>query len=332
MIPGESILKTMVIVWAPYQRRAAILAEHLGASSEFVYYRKANRFLGTPGRYAVQALLTWRALRQRRPDVILVENPPIFAALIVSLYARLYGARYIIDSHTGAFLSQKWRWSVGLHRLLSRSALVTIVHNTSQEKIVKEWGCNYLVIGFTPGSYPVGERFALDEQFNVAVVSSFLEDEPIDLVFEAASSLPDVNFYVTGDCARIAQPLLTKKPQNCYLTGYLPYERYVGLLRGVDAIMALTTSNHTLLMGAFEAVSVGTPMIISNWPVLRDYFSLGAVHVLNNVEGIREGVCLARSKQTALQQEILILQERLESEWGRKFAELQQLLSEQQVT
>lgn len=325
------MLKTTVIVWAPYQRRAAILAEHLGASAEFIYYGQAKKLLRTPVRYAVQALRTWRILRQQHPDVILVENPPIFGVLVVSLYARLYGARYIIDSHTGAFLSPKWRWSVWLHHLLSKGALVTIVHNASQEKIVKEWGCRYLVIGFTPGSYPPGEDFALDGHFNVAVVSSFLEDEPVDLVFEAAALLPEVNFYVTGNYARIAKPLLAKKSQNCYLTGYLPYEQYVGLLRRADAIMALTTSDHTLLMGAFEAVSVGTPLIISNSPVLRDYFPLGAVHVPNSVEGIRAGVCLAQHRQTTLQQEILVLQEHLEAEWVRKFAELQQLLCEQQV-
>ncbi len=196
---------------------------------------------------------------------------------------------------------------------------------------MKEWGCRYLVIGFTPGSYPPGDDFALDGQFNVAVVSSFLSDEPVDLVFQAAALLPEVRFYVTGDSRRIAQPLLSKIPGNCLLTGYLSYEHYVGLLRGVDAIMVLTTGDHTLLMGAFEAVSVGTPLIVSDWPVLRDYFSAGTVHVSNTAEGICEGVCLARREQTRLQQEILVLQERLQAEWEQKFAELQRLLHGQPV-
>jgi len=325
---AKSRLKITFIVWAPYQRRAEILAEQVGASIHFIYHRRTNRLLGTTVAYAMQALRTWRVLRQECPDVVFVENPPIFCALVASFYAQRYGARYVIDSHTGAFLSPKWRWSVGLHRLLSKGALVTIVHNTSQEKIVKKWGCRYLVIAFTPGSYPPGEHYLFDGQFNVAVVSSFREDEPVDLVFKAAALLPEVSFYITGDCARIAPSLLPKKPENCYLTGYLSYERYVGLLRGVDAIMALTTGNHTLLMGAFEAVSVGTPIIVSDWPVLRDYFSLGTVHVPNTVEGICEGVCLARREQMILQREILVLREQLEADWVRKLAELQQLLRE----
>jgi glycosyltransferase involved in cell wall biosynthesis len=319
-------LKTTFIVWAPYHRRAEILAEHLSASTEFIYYRPANKLLGTPVGYAVQALRTWRALRQGRPDTILVQNPPIFSSLVVSIYAQRYGARYVIDSHTGAFLSSKWRWSVGLHRLLSKGALATIVHNTSQEKIVKEWGCRYLVIGFTPGSYPPGEDFGLEGQFNVAVVSSFREDEPLDLVFQAAALFPEVNFYITGDSTRITRPLVSRRPDNCCLTGYLSYERYVGLLRGVDAIMVLTTGDHTLLMGAFEAVSVGTPLIVSDWPILRDYFSLGTVHVPNTVEGICEGVRRAQRERARLREEILLLREQLEAEWECKFTELLQLL------
>jgi len=321
--------KRVFIVWARYHRRSELLAQHFGATIHYVYDSQVGRLSQAPVRYLAQARQTWRVLRRERPDVIFVQNPPIFCVLVAVLYAQRYGAQYVIDSHTGAFLSAKWRWSVGIHRLLSKHALATIVHNTSQEKIVEEWGCRYLVIGFTPGSYPRGEDFTLDGQFNVAVVSGFCPDEPLGLVFEAAALLPEVSFYVTGDSTRIARPLLSKKPGNCFLTGYLSYERYVGLLRGVDAIMVLTTGDHTLLMGAFEAVSIGTPLIVSDWPILRDYFSLGTVHVPNTVEGICEGVCLAWRKQMTLQQEILVLREQLQAEWVRKFAELQQLLREQ---
>jgi glycosyltransferase involved in cell wall biosynthesis len=321
--------KMTFIAWQGYHRRSEILAQHLGATLHFIYYRPSFRLFRTPIRYVVQAWQTWHVLRLDRPDVVFVQNPPIFCVMVAFLYARRYGAQYVIDSHTGAFLSSKWRWSVGLHRILSKRALATIVHNNSQEEIVKEWGCRYLVIGFTPGSYPPGEHFALDGQFNVAVVSSFGQDESPGLVFEAAALLPEVSFYVTGNPARIARPVLFRKPGNCCLTGYLSYERYVGLLRGVDAIMVLTTSDHTLLMGAFEAVSVGTPLIVSDWPILRGYFSSGTVYVPNTAEGICEGVRLAQRNRTALRQGILVLQEQLQAEWERRFAELQQFLNEQ---
>jgi hypothetical protein len=42
--------------------------------------------------------------------------------------------------------------------------------------------------------------------------------------------------------------------------------------------------------GACEALSIGKPIITSNWLVLRNYFYKGTVHVDNSIEGIRQGV------------------------------------------
>ncbi len=316
------------IAWIGYHRRSDLLAQHLGATLHFIYYKSSHRLIRTPIRYVVQAWQTWRVLRQDRPDVIFVQNPPIFCALVAFLYARRYSVRYVIDSHSGAFISKKWRWSLPLHRLLSRGALATIVHNSSQEAIVSRWRCRYAVIGFTPGDYPAGTPFPLTGPFNVAVIASFMEDEPIDLVFGAAQCLPEVRFYVTGDCRRMGPGLPTHTPANCSLTGYLPYEAYIGLLRAVDAIVILTTRDNSLLMGGFEAVSLGTPLIVSDQPALRDYFCLGTVYVPNTVEGICEGVRRAQSERARLRQEIVLLQQRLQVEWERKFAELQQLLQQ----
>ena len=318
--------KRVFIVWARYHRRSELLAQHFGATIHYVYYGKVGKLWQAPVRYLIEAWQTWRILRRERPDIIFVQNPPIFAVVVVFLYARCHGARYVIDSHTGAFLGPKWGWSVGLHRRLSRGALTTIVHNTDIEKVVSSWGCRSLVIAFVPGEYPIALPAALDGKFNVAVVGSFGADEPVDIVFEAASRLREVGFYLTGDFNRLAPSLLAKAPDNCHLTGYLRYEQYVGLLREVDAIMVLTTRDSTLLMGGFEAVSLGIPLIISDWPVLRDYFYLGAVHIPNTALGVYEGVRRVQSELADLRPGVLELRTQLEAEWEQKFAELQNLL------
>ncbi len=319
-------MRSTFIAWTRYNRRSDLLARHLGATMHHVYYGQHGRWIQAPVRYLVQAVQTWRILRRERPEIVFVQNPPIFCALIALLYARRHGARYVVDSHTAAFLSQKWRWSLGLHRVLSRQAVTTIVTNAWLQEVVNGWGCHAFVLGFVPAEYPIGDDFPLNGRFHVAVVSTFAEDEPLDIVFEAASRLPGVSFYVTGDSNRITSRLLALKPPNCHLTGYLPYGRYVGLLRRVDAVIDLTTRDHTLLMGAFEAISLGTPLIVSDWPVLRDYFSQGTVHVSNTVEGVCEGVRRAQREQAALQQGIRLLREELHAEWEQRFARLQQLL------
>ena len=319
-------MKSTFIAWVHYHRRTELLAEHLGATLHFVQYGESGKLVQAPFRYVIQAIQTWRILRRERPTIVLVQNPPIFCALIAFLYARGHGARYVIDSHTGAFVSRRWRWSLRLHRLLSNRAVTTIVHNKSQEKIVERWGCPYFVLAYTPGDYSFGERFPLDGQFNVAVISSLRGDEPTDVVFEAARHLPDVVFFFTGNPDCLPQQVLAQKPENCCMLGYLPYSRYVGLLHAADVVLTLTTRDHTLLMGGFETVAIGKPLITSDWPVLKDYFSLGTVHVPNTVEGVCHGVRQAQAEHDALQRDMLKLRDLLENEWKQKLAELQGLL------
>lgn len=314
------------IAWTPYHRRSQILAQQFGASLHFVSYGKQGNLAQAPLRYLRQARQTWRILSQERPDVVFVQNPPIFCALLAFCYARRRQAMYAIDSHTGAFLDRRWRWSVPLHRLLSRRALVTLVHNRAQARIVEGWGCRYCLLAYTPGGYPAGEPYPLVAGYNVAVISSFAPDEPLEAIFQAASQLPAVHFYITGNYLRASPDLLQNKSGNIHLTGYLPDNQYSGLLREVDAVMVLTTRDNTLLMGAFEAVSLGTPLIISDWPVLKEYFSLGAVYVRNTADDICEGVRRAQRDAIVLQRDILVLQERLQVEWQQKFSELQLIL------
>jgi hypothetical protein len=318
--------KGIFIAWTRYHQRTEFLAHKLGIRLHYIYSGNQGRLLHAPIRFIIQAWQTWRILRREFPEFVFIQNPPIFCVLIAFIYSWRYGARYVIDSHTAAFLSPRWRWSLWLHRLLSTRALMTIVHNSSQGKMIKSWGCSDFVLGDYPGPRAGGVRFHLDGQFNVAVISSFATDEPLDIVFEAAGGLPEINFYVTGDSNRIAPRLLAKKPHNCSLTGYLPHKRYLGLLQGVDAIIALTTRNHTLLSGAWEAVSIGKPLIVSDWPILKHCFSQGTVHVPNTAEGVYRGVRRVQAEHDILQQDMLKLRDQLTQEWELKFRELQEQL------
>lgn len=329
--------KTSFIAWVRYDRRPDLLAERFGTEPHYIVVGQQGKLWQAPLRYPIQAWKTWRLLRRERPDVVYVQNPPIFAVLVVYLYARLHGAQYIIDSHTSAFIAPRWRWALGLLRRLARGALTVIVHNKAQADIVKQWGVPYVVIGFLAGDYPPGSPYPLKEAgngnhepFHVAVISTYELDEPLDVVFEAARQMPDVSFYVTGDSRRITPELLALKPDNCHLTGFVPYDQYIGLLRQAGTIIDLTTRNHTLLMGGFEAVSLGTPLITSDWPILRQYFSRGTVHIPNSVEGVCQGVRYAQQHEETLRKEMAALKATLDAEWQVKSAELWELIHDEQ--
>ncbi|MEO8285677.1 MAG: hypothetical protein ABI670_04530 [Chloroflexota bacterium] len=316
------------LAWTRYNRRSDLMAQHFGATMHHLRYGQNGNILQAPFRYVVLAYRTWGILRRERPEVIFIQNPPIFCVLLAYFYTRLHGGGYVIDSHTAAFLSPKWRWSLGLHGFLSRRAITTIVTNNTLREQVEGWGCRAFVLGFTPAEYPAGTPYPLGEGFSLVVVSAYAEDEPLDVVFDAARRLPDVSFYVSGDSKRIAPDLLAKKPENCRLTGYLDYEQYVGLMRQADGVVDLTNRDHTLLLGAFEAVSLGTPLIVSDWPILQEYFSRGTVHVANNVDSLCDGVHRAQRDQAVLKKEIVQLRDELQAEWEQNRIDLENVLAD----
>lgn len=323
-------MKISFISWGHpgYEHRNTLLVQRLGASMHYIYYGQQGKLFHAPVRFFVEGLQTWKILWRENPDIIFVQNPPIFSVLVVYLFGLIKDTHFIIDSHTGAFISWKWRWSLFIHRFLSHKALATIVHNKHQEEIVKHWKCRYFVLGGFGSDYPEGKPYPLTGSFKVAVIGSIVKEECLDSVFTAATRLPEVSFYITGHANRIPHRLLKKKPDNCYLTDFLSDEQYVGLLRGVDAILVQTVRENTLCMGAFEAVALGKPLILSDWALPKEYFSRGSVYISNTEEGVFTGIRQAQRTISQLCQEILILRSELIKEFEEQFEGLWNLIQE----
>jgi glycosyltransferase involved in cell wall biosynthesis len=271
-----------------------------------------------PLRYLLQALETLQILRRERPKLIIATNPPIVLPLFIYLAARFLRAAFVIDSHTGAF-DGKWERYLFLHRFLSRRALATIVTNEALRARVEPWGAKVLILEDRIPDVSPTEASAANPNFTVGVISSFAPDEPIDEVIAAARLLPEFSFFITGRVPPRLARRLGRPPQNVILTGYLPRSEYVALLHRADALMALVNRDLTLLCGAYEAVAVGKPLITSNWPVLRNYFSSGTLYVDNTPESIRDGVQRAAQCNDQLSREMQQLKHSLDRNWTERF-------------
>jgi hypothetical protein len=318
--------KAMFLAWVNYHDRSAAFASQLGMPVHFISYGRRSRPLQLPWRYLRQSWQTIRLLLRHRPSVVLMQNPPILLPLLVYIYSRLRPTKYVIDSHTGAFLSPTWSWTLPVHRLVSRHAVTTIVTNRYLQSVVEGWGARASIIGYSPGEYPPGKPFPFPDGFNVVIISGFEWDEPLVEMFEAAAKMPDINFFVSGESSRADASLLRLKPANLTFTGYLPFEEYIGLLRGCHLIMDLTKVDHTLLMGGFEAVSLEVPLLTSDWQVLKDCFSLGTIHVPNTTDGIIQGLRQAQEKHVQLRGQMGELRKKLTDEWNAGLRQVQALL------
>lgn len=241
-------------------------------------------------KYVGQWRKTARILRQERPETVLVMTPPVVAALPAFWYAWRHGKRVVLDAHSAAFLHPRWRHLQWLQRQLCRKAATTLVHNDHIRQIVRDAGGHATLVPDVPIEFPEREPFARPAGFVVAVVCSFNYDEPLPAIFEAAQNLPDVHFYVTGNPRHLDKALAASLPPNVHLTGFLSTAAYGGLLTDADVVLTLTTRDHTMLRGAYEAIYQGTPVIVSDWPLLREAFPEGAAHVDNSATQIAAAI------------------------------------------
>ena len=309
-------MKITYISWAAHCSRSDHTARELGGSSHLVYWGALGSHPLTIGlKYLGQAVRTWRLLAADRPTAVFVMTPPVFAPLVAWAYCALRGCRLVLDAHTAAFLHPRWRYFQRLQFWLARRAAATIVHNEHLKAVVERGGGYAITVGDVPVRFDAIEPYELPAGFNIAVVCSFNPDEPIVEILEAARRLPDVQFHITGDPGRRDPRLATIVEPNVRLTGFLSDGAYGSLIGHADGVLTLTTRDHTMLRGAWEAVYQGTPVIVSNWPVLREAFDEGAIHVDNSAGDIVRAVRELRQNHGRYRTGVRALRTRKQHRW-----------------
>ena len=305
--------KRLYLVWYKHARRAETMAREIQAQLVFIFEQRLNKRGLKLLRYLVQGWHTWRLLERERPAVVVAQSPPIFAPLTAALWCKLRGKRqsvYVIDCHPGTFYDPHWHWALKLLRPLTRGAAATILCNEDAQCILKEWGVNGLFLpDGVPTMEPASGTIGSGGEARMALISTFSMDEPIAEFFEAAGKLPHVTFYVTGDPRRAPAHLLARAPANVVLTDFLRGGTYTALLKNVQGLLVLTTNPNSLTCGAYEALSVGKPTIISNTAEMLRCFPSGFITVENTPEAIAKGVELLLSEQEVFAREVKRLRE-----------------------
>ncbi len=308
--------RPVFVVWANAERgtRSAWMAHELGIDD--VRFVGSNRrgFRRALLNYPAQLIRTIGLLMRRRPRVVFVQSPPSYAAWTVALYGVATGAAFVIDAHSDAFERARWTRPEWLTRFVARRAVLTIVTNEHWAACVRSWGGTAITIPTIPTALVIGKPPPMKAGIKVAVVNTWADDEPLDEVLAAADELPEMSFYVTGRGDGVAG-LRRKIPSNVSFTGFLSQADYHALLAVSDAVVCLTTRDHTMQNGACEAMFIGTPIITSGWPILRDYFTDGAVYVDNTPAGIRDGLRDLTGSLGRYRREVRKVRVRRQREW-----------------
>jgi glycosyltransferase involved in cell wall biosynthesis len=310
------------ISWAQHCSRSDHTARELGGTSHMVYWTALGSHPATIAlKYLGQTLRTWRILAREWPDAVFVMSPSPIAVLAVYAFCAVTGKRFVIDAHSGAFRNPLWKRLQGMQFWLCRRASATIVTNDHLAELVRSHGGHTVVVPDVPVKFPTISTTPSRSGFVVACVTSFGFDEPIEAILEAARRLPDVTFYMTGDPAD-GRRRLVGKPDNLVLTGFLSVSDYGALLKTADVVLALTTLDHTMLRGAYEAIYQGTPVIVSNSPILRASFDDGSVHVDNTPDAITRAIVDVRQHRVEFRQGAVRLRERKQRRWQESMTAL----------
>ena len=292
------------LAWTATSGRAQDVAETLGGEALLVHPsvpRLLRHPFSTAVRYLLSALLTVRHLAVLRPAVVIVTNPPLVPPLLVAMWARATGTRFVLDSHPSGF-GAKGKVVLArlqpLHHWLARRAAAVLVTTPERARQVDAWGARGLVVHEPPVPFP--PRRPADQP-TVLFIGIFSSDEPVDAVVEAARLLPDVRFAITGDVERAPQGLVESSPANVSYVGYLRAPEFRSAVASATLVLTLTTEPSSIMRSAYEAVYARVPLVTTDTPDLRATFP-HAIFCSNTGSSIAAAVtdALARWEELAI--------------------------------
>jgi hypothetical protein len=320
-------------VWITWerQRRSQVLSEYFGCEFHEIVYEG-------PLRYPRSIAGTLSVLAHSKPAGIIVQNPSMVLAFVAVLWGRLTRTPVVVDRHTTFQLNRAYRLSPRdatfrlLSRLTLRAADLTIVTNDYLAEIVRRHGGRpFILQDKLPSMVDSGAHWAPPPHTRtIFLISSFGDDEPLEAVLGAIELVKgrNVHLYVSGNLKNAPPHLVRAAPVNVTFTGYLPDGDFTALLKGVDAVMVLTTADYTMLCGCYEAVAAEQALITSGTSVLRDYFQ-GAIFVDNTPESIAAAVGLPDEEIAACQTRMRVLKDALRTAWHQRAEELRAMLTEE---
>ena len=317
-----------VITWQRHAGRAEEIAAALGGRAVHVHqHRLSGSAPRTLLRYALSAAVTAGHLALRRPQGVIVTNPPVVPGVLATAYGALTGRPVVLDSHPASFGAKDnavARRLLPVHRAMARRAAAVMVTTQTWVREVDGWGGHGLVVHEAPPRWRVRPWRPSGSRPRVLFVGVFGGDEPVDVVFEAARLLPGVDVHVTGDPRRCPPHLRASLPANVRLVGFLGPDDYRSAVEEADALLVLTTEPTSVVRAGYEAVYARRALVVSDTPVLREVFPL-AEHTANTSEGV--AAALARAVEAAPDGERLTSALELqEQRWAGQLAALRTAL------
>lgn len=281
------------IAWERHQRSLSLTRE---LNIPFI---EMDRGGGRLIRYVANSFATLRVLLSKRYRTVYVQAPSVVLPHLVMLMSVLLRFRVVVDAHNAIIegaehASQPLRF---LYRWVVRHADILIVTNSAVAARVRALGGRP---GILPDPVPAFRGRSKSQTIvpTAVVISTWAPDEPMaQIIRSAAAVTPELSLTITGrPRGRFAD--LARESDRIRLSGFVSEQDYVDLLRTARVIVDLTTRKDCLVCGAYEALAVGRPLVVSDSEALRELLREGALYSKNDPQSIASAINLASASHT----------------------------------
>ncbi len=314
-------LKSNDRIWLTWETQTR--NRSLSSQMEAVLFEKDSK-LTSFLRYPYLAFWTIMLLLKNKARKIFVQNPSLILSFITVFFGKMVLKKHvIIDAHNTALepISGFWKFLEPIRVFVTKNATYTIVSNDElTNRIVMHGGLPLVLADPLPefDNSILTTEYNLTGKYNVLCICSWASDEPYCDVIKAASLLDNcIKLYITGNNKGKHTNCLSDVPENVVLTGFLEKNKFDYILRTADAIIDLTMRKSCLLCGAYEAVSAGKPMVLSDTEALRKYFYKGTVYTDNTAVDIAEKINLVLN-DPKYSSEVIELKEEISIAWKKQ--------------
>jgi hypothetical protein len=317
-------MRALALSWSEHRRMQELCA---GLGLELVVLQTRRR---GALRYLSLAARTLGLLMRRRVKVLLIQNPSLILGALCALVRPVLGFQLIVDAHNEAVTPyiNRQGWVRRLSYWVIRNSELTIVTNRQLAGIIEAQGGRAFTLPDRVPAAPAPQAApALAGVFNVVLIATYAADEPIAAVFEAVRD-SDVQLYVTGNPKKLDPAVAATVPANVHFTGFLEEAAYWGLLQSADAIIDLTLMDDCLVCGAYEALAIAKPMLLSNNAASVELFGDAAAFTDNSAADIRRALGALRARQRELSAAALVKRREMAQRWDTAAHSLARFVAE----
>ena len=333
------------ITWET-QRRNKELADAFGCD-----YLCIDMPSNTPRlkRYIKSIFLTYKELKKGY-KTIFIQCPSIVLLVFVTLWNILHKKCIVVDAHNAAIesatyskaldKSQSSYLKVLARKLLKHlilfcmrhSKLVIVSNDALKEKLLKLKIESEPLPDKVPAIAQTHKQTKSQDRLKAILISSFAKDEPIKILIEAfISANLQMDLYITGQKKK-AGDLLSFECESIHFTDFLPTHEFDSLIASADLLIDITTRDDCLVCGAYEAMAVGVPTILSDTRANRLTFANTAINTSgflfakNTVDDLKQAFFTFASNPNKYRIAIQDFRPVFEGKWAKYFEEIMRKL------